>query len=174
MHCGGIQRSWCAYFSFPFTTACLIILATHLWRLASFLSAHMETPEFYGGGEKFLFSNVLIFLLPFCGKGTSPLSNQSWLHLLAPLTHCAKQREHVWASECVSVQYRHLCVLHPLSASLCQCQTLWCALISCYTFRTIVPVCCELIHVPLTGLSSHFNTPNSTEMWKKTVLSPLI
>lgn len=80
--------------------------------------------------------------------------------LLWPLTHTqnTKQREHMWASLRVS-PYRHLCVLRPLSASLPQRRTLWFSLSSWYTLRAIVPFCCELIHVPLTMLSAHFNTP---------------
>lgn len=55
-------------------------------------------------------------------------------------------------SVCVSMQ-APLCPPPPL---LPQCRTLWFALISLWA---IVPFRCELIHVPLTTLSSYFNTP---------------
>lgn len=50
--------------------------------------------------------------------------------------------------------------------------TLRFALISRYSLAAIVPLCCELIHVPLTMLSPHFNT--LTVLQAKTVLGLLV
>lgn len=151
------------YFSCPFIKAGIFSLRLH-----------GDTSGEGERGGRFLFWNILISSSlpwkPFCCQSSRAVVAFSTTTDTSHTEHkTAGACVGIWVCVCVcvSVQYRHLCVLRPLSASLSQYRTLWCALISWYTLRTIVPFCCELIHVPLTMLSSHFNTPNSAENWKQ-------
>lgn len=148
-------------FSWAFSTACLLRMG-------------MYCAEYKG-------PDLLLFLF-FCYHCSVILTVNCEVHHLFPLpmrgqtfwfpppfcyqwhlTHRAQNSRSVrrQSSVCVRTVQAPLCPLPPLSLSLPQCWTLWCALISRYALRTIVPFCCELIHLPLTTLSSHFNTQNS-------------
>lgn len=122
MYCAGYKGP--DVLTFPFLSCCLVTLAGHLERRASLPAAYMEIPQAEGRrGGRFLFGNILIFSsLP-----RKPFPRQSSRAVVAfPTTavtsHRAQNSRHMCGhlSVCVSIQYRHLCVLRPLLASLSQ------------------------------------------------------